>query len=703
MIKNYMDQFTHAIPDRYCDKKIDFTFSFTDELKNEYTEYGCKIQAGTKGTWKIDINVNDRLEKGDGFFLFIYDGSLGHEFQVQNKEAANHMSVEPEAFIELDHRTPGISNICRIFLKEDMLSGQSISITIRNAESYYTAGESYFFIEYYNGKEQTSTPVTGTPFVFEVVNRSELALLRVLGPTVAKLGDTYKIHIGAFDECGNLMEDYQKEVIFLNRVVRLVDGQAIVNVSFDEEKVYRLKIKETGNNLVFHSNPIVCQKDPKQFIYWGDLHAHGWGDKSMHLMHVSNKKISPSARHEQASNIGRFDFCAVGPMSYPDVDKELIWDSYKNTCTAYDKEGEYIPFLSYEAHPPTGGDRNIIFKYLDESIPPDYLTPMYDIDDLYNKRDDVFVECHIGGKTPKFEENMNKRERLVEAISSFGNAEWLLQKVLKHGFQPAVCGSSDLHYGLMGGPKTVEQSRGRFFRYFNKRDAAYGTGALTAVISKKLSRDSIWESLENRATYATNDDRIYMEFSVNDCQIGQEIMCKETYHLKVVLHGTDIIERIAVISGDYVLIDDFPASLDYENQFNISSLPSDYIYLKVQQKNGGFIISSPVYIKYPYQKWNESESSEILGKKNEASAYLNDVIRYLTIEEDISKFSKITPVDIVEETMTSCALFHAFFGSKKISIRWYFKYEVPRIRFDWGVTNTGNKDCEMVHNINNTD
>ncbi len=106
-------------------------------------------------------------------------------------------------------------------------------------------------------------------------------------------------------------------------------------------------------------------------------------------------------------------------------------------------------FLSYEAHPIPEGDRDIFFKSLNESIPPDFRLPMKDLEEKYGNRDDVFLEVHIGGRVPRWCDYMPKRERMVEAISVFGNAEWLLQEALDRGFKPAVCGCSDLHYGLI--------------------------------------------------------------------------------------------------------------------------------------------------------------------------------------------------------------------------------------------------------------
>ena len=76
-----------------------------------------------------------------------------------------------------------------------------------------------------------------------------------------------------------------------------------------------------------------------------------------------------------------------------------------------------------------------------------------------------------------------------------------------------------------------------------------------------------------------------------------------------------------------------------------------------------------------------------------------DLVKYLSTEEDISLFSEIEPMGIIDEKLTKCALFNGKFGKRDISIRWYFEYEVPRFRMDWGHVNSGVQNCEMVYKI----
>ncbi|MFO7612299.1 MAG: DUF3604 domain-containing protein, partial [Clostridia bacterium] len=567
------------------------------------------------------------------------------------------------------------------------------------SETYWTAGKSYLFLEA-GLSDGEALPVDGMPFAFEIVAREDKAFLRILGPTIAVAGDPQRIHLGVFDRCGNLMDNFNKAVVLEGKELEMPGGNGILDgVTFSKEGSYRLKAYIKGEKAEYFSNPITVVKQLRDSIYWGDLHAHGWGDSSMHLMHVNNDKISPLARHRQAMNIGRLDFSSPGPMSFPEKDKTAIWDEYKAACRESDIPGKYVPFLAYEAHPVPEGDRNVIFRDLNEGIPPDYRISMAELEDKYGAREDVFLQVHIGGRIPKWGEYMPVRERLVEVASGFGNAEWLLQEALDRGFMPAVCGCSDLHYGLMGGPRTVEESRGRFGGYLNKRDSAYGTGPVTAVRASSLNREAIWNALEKRHTYATSGHRAYLDLVVNGCSYGDEADEAEIYDIFMEYKGTDSIFSVSLVSGKYIMRTFMPDSDEFKVRISVPAAETggDFIYMKVLQRDGGFAISSPVYIKRNQSAWNAGDVFSM--NASEAAAHEKALVRYLAQEEDISRFTDIRPIGIIDEKITKCALFHARFGGRDVSIRWYYEYEIPRIRMDWGYSGTGPVNDEIKYNV----
>lgn len=706
---DYMDRFTGIKSDKYSDIRLHCDFQFTDSCGKVYSGENFTVPAATKGTWKITItNEGKTLKKDAKISVFLFNGSLAHEMQQTNFKGKDYVRMESSgsAQFKLYERIPGIGRICRLYVTNGSFKkGNEVSVIIGDttkggigSNTYWTAGESYLFVE--AGGPSGTLPIEGMPIIFEVGPREDRAFIRILGPTVAKAGERQRIHIGIFDNCGNLLDEFGKTIILEGKEYDMSGGLGILEgVVFRHEKVYRLEAQIKGEKNIYYSNPINVKRNPDHYIYWGDLHAHGWGDETMHLMHVNNKKTSPLGRHEQARDIGRMDFSASGPMSFPKVDRQAIWDEYKDACRRTDDPGKYVPFLAYEAHPQPEGDRDVFFKTLDESVPPDYRLPMDELEKKYGNRDDVFLEVHIGGRIPRWGDYMPARERMVEAVSAFGNAEWLLQEALDRGFKPAVCGCSDLHYGLMGGPRTIEESRGRFHKYLNKRDSAYGTGAITAARAASLDRNAIWDAFEKRHTYATTDERVYLDFKVNNGIYGDDIQESDEYRIKIDYIGTDIIEAVHLVSGKYIVRTFQSGTSDFKTAITLkaSELAGDFIYLKASQRDGTFAICSPVYINRRQMAWNSG--TVYSHDKNEAARYTKDLVKYLSTEEDITKFGEIKPIGIIDEKLTKCALFHSSFGGRDISLRWYFEYEIPRFRMDWGFVNSGVMNCEMTYSL----
>jgi hypothetical protein len=706
---DYMDRFTGIVSDKYSEYKIAYELSFTDTEGNRFEGSDIRVPAATAGTFEIAIrNDGKTIREGEYLSIYIYNGSLAHEMQKENPEGKDYISIENtgSAELELFEKVPGFSKVCRIYIKSGKFKrGNSITIRIGDrryggmgSNTYWTAGKSYLFLE--AGSLGNVYPVEGAPLEFEITARGDGRFIRILGPTVAKSGEPQRIHIGIFDNCGNLMEMFTDTIVIEGRELEISGGIGILDgVVFKKTGIYRLEAGFKDAAEKYLSNPITVKEKPEEYIFWGDLHAHGWGDSTMHLMHVSNEKTSPLARHEQARDIGRLDFSAPGPMSFPQADRRRIWNDYRDACKKTNKPGHYVPFLSYEAHPVPEGDRNVFFKNINEELPPDFRLSMAELEKTYGFRNDVFLEVHIGGRIPRWCDYLPARERMIEAVSAFGNAEWLLQEALDRGFKPAVCGSSDLHYGLMGGPRTIEESRGRFFKYLNKRDSAYGTGPVTAVKAGELTRDAIWEAFEKRHTYATTDRRIFMDFKVNGFGFGDEIKEASEYKIEISVKGTDKIHRIDVVSGKYIIKSFKPDKMDYDVMFSIScaAIKGDHIYLKAMQQDGAFAICSPVYIEFSNEKWNCGDVFS--SDRDKAAAFKPDMVKYLRTEEDINKFSNIEPIGIIDEKITKCALFHARLGEREISIRWYYEYEIPRIRMDWGRTNIGIMNDEITYRI----
>jgi hypothetical protein len=324
---------------------------------------------------------------------------------------------------------------------------------------------------------------------------------------------------------------------------------------------------------------------------------------------------------------------------------------------------------------------------------------MAEVDRTYGSRDDVLLQVHIGGAPPVWDAYRPQRERFLEVCSGFGCAEWLLQRALQLGYRPGVCAASDLHLGLMGGPRAVETFRGRFGQKYpmRQRDSSYGTGPVTAIVAPELTRSALWDRVQARNTYATSGSRIYLKVTGDGRPAGSDVPVDDGLAFHITCHGCAEIQQVDLIVGAARVKSWRPASLDFGEQLTLAAedLPGEWAYVRVQQADGEYAWSSPLYLSrtgpVPDGKglpaWNEEEAVDLKAAWDpEADAYLPALRDYLGLEEDIDRFLDLTPVRLLDLSMGRCALFYCYWTNERLpmSIRWFYEFDIPKIRFDLG-------------------
>ncbi|MGD8238032.1 MAG: hypothetical protein PVH68_05735 [Armatimonadota bacterium] len=718
-------------PDRYTPGELDFDVRIAFESKDgeRASGPGMKVVAGTCGTWIIEV-INNHGDLGPGARVGFtgFNCQFAYRFQAGAPRARDHVTVETESDAELAVIGGGPTrNFCEVLVRSGVLRrGESFTVRLGDrrgggvgSEVFWTATHGRILTAVDADGSGAFVGAKGNPFDFEVVADDEPKLIRLLGPTVAAVGEPFALHLGVFDRNRNVIETFTGCVSLsapeglegVPQVVELAPEdrglKVLENVTAQKPGVYRMEVRSEHGDSTWLSNPIVVEGDPSHRVFWGDVHAHGWGDSTMYLMHRRTPKLEPAGRHEQARRVGRLDFSAPGPMSLPFGEREQVWAAYAEAYGELDGRDDYVPFLSYEAHPQPAGDRQVIFEALEE--PPSFpcQQPMEDVDAAYGSRDDVMLEVHIGGQPPRWHEYRTDRERMVEVASGFGCAEWLLQRALRLGYRPAVCGGSDLHVGLMGGPRAVETFRGRFGYKLpmNVRDSAYGTGPLTAIVAPALKREQLWEAIKQRCTYATSGARAYLDLRCNGAPAGSEVTVADRVTISLRCHACAEIDRVDLICGEHCLRSWFPDALDFEAEatFSAEELPGEWLYARVHQVDSEYIWSSPTWLiregdlpaAADLPLWNEDDELDLshVGA-NDASPHLQDVLTYLRTEEDPALFHDVTPIEIVAGSMGRCALFFCRYGEQRLpmSIRWFFEFDIPKIRYDFGWRDFGAVD-----------
>jgi len=124
-------------------------------------------------------------------------------------------------------------------------------------------------------------------------------------------------------------------------------------------------------------------------------------------------------------------------------------------------------------------------------------------------------------------------------------------------------------------------------------------------------------------------------------------------------------------------------------------LPGEWLYARVEQADGEYAWSSPFVLERPgdlpdggdLPAWNDEGDVDLaaLGP-NGAGAYCEALQTYLETEEHAERFGELTPVGLLDLAVGRCALFYCRWGDERLpmSIRWFYEFEIPKIRYDFG-------------------
>lgn len=269
-------------------------------------------------------------------------------------------------------------------------------------------------------------------------------------------------------------------------------------------------------------------------MFWGDLHNHC----NLTYGHGDMRDAFEAAKEQ-------LDFVSVTPHAmWPDIEKlasdpRLKWvigyhtdafrrlrqggyDKYVKMTNEYNREGEFLAFIGYEAHSLEHGDHVALNYDLDAP-----LVECTSIEDWKAKAKGhkVFITPHHmgyqtgyrgynwdffteGDQTPFVE--MYSRHGLAESdqgdypyLHDMGPRQWegTVQYGLSLGHKFGLIGSTDQHSGYPG---------------------SYGDGRV-GVLAPSLTRDAIWDAMRTRHVCCSTGENIIMDFRINDAMMGDVV------------------------------------------------------------------------------------------------------------------------------------------------------------------------------------
>jgi hypothetical protein len=122
--------------------------------------------------------------------------------------------------------------------------------------------------------------------------------------------------------------------------------------------------------------------------------------------------------------------------------------------------------------------------------------------------------------------------------------------------------------------------------------------AFAAVYAKGLDRESLFDALYSRRTYAATD-RILVEFTINGHWMGEEIAIRGKPELKVAIQGTGRLKQVDIVKEGKFVFTTNPDGRDAEFTFRDQEFDGTecYYYVRVIQENGHMAWASPIWVR----------------------------------------------------------------------------------------------------------
>lgn len=298
-------------------------------------------------------------------------------------------------------------------------------------------------------------------------------------------------------------------------------------------------------------------------VYYGDIHNHcdlSYGQGSL------SDALTNARRQLDFASVTVHAAWPDIPTDNPDLDYLIDyhregfvkavngWDSYLNQIDAANQDDHFVTFPSFEWHSIEFGDHCVYYKNSDHS-------PIIDAPDLPSlrarlhelKAPVLLIPHHIGYKQGSrginwqtFDDHMSP---VVEVFSFHGLSEssegpypYLHSMGPRHEHSTAQFGwAAGNIFGIVGSTD-----------HHNAFPGSYGYGRM-GVWATSLTRDGIWDAIQNRRTYALTGDRIALAYTLNDVPIGGFSKPTATRHIEVAVEAGSSIDYIDVLHNNQVI------------------------------------------------------------------------------------------------------------------------------------------------------
>ena len=482
----------------------------------------------------------------------------------------------------------------------------------------------------------------------EVINDSNFNHITIISPSIIAVNEEFKILIRIEDKFKNLLKNF-REKIQLYELKPPNNRRHLLDVKFNESNKgilgkSGLKFSKSGifyiealyNNQYFKSNPIICRKKPlRKRLYWGYIHGHSLKSDGIREL---------DEYFENLINAG-LDFGTVTEHDHLWETSDEDFEEIKQKVNKYHKDNKFISFFGYEYGTwYSGGHGDICIYNYDDNIPVfrseinKYNSTRKLIKYLKNYDGKVLMIAHHTALRPGYRNwNYfdNSLEKLVEIYSTWGNQEYsstegnplpprykffgygkyarkrgailerknsFVSKALERGYKLGFIAGGDDHFGIYPSG-SIDPDNG-----------IYPPGIM-AIWAETLTKESLWDALNDRKCYGTTGPRVIIEFYVNNYFMGDIIDMEKNSHLsteriiKLSLYSPIPIKKIELIRNNSVVnlkklnLEEITYDFIDSDSFNEIALTHSqkneifvFYYVRVFLSNNNMAWSSPIWL-----------------------------------------------------------------------------------------------------------
>ena len=466
---------------------------------------------------------------------------------------------------------------------------------------------------------------------------SEATALELLAPATPVLGEKFTFIVRAFDDQGFLSLLHRGTVDLLPEDGVTFDedsytfsstdrGAALLTAVVQEPGLYRLRVRDQATGHVYTGNPMLVDPGLESRIFWGDLHRHSTLGKDANLTPADVYQYSRMADLLDFASLSEHDFFDYWGL--PLAPEE--WDSLLEINDRHSIPGQFVTISGYEWSSLRQGHRNIYWApgEIPRLYPYSEVPTAAELEQALAESRCLVIPHHSAWRFMHANTPYNwgdpgwEQQRLVEIYSKHGSSDHFHGPYpIHHDETPFFVylfgAKSNRAYEGSGSYVREALSEGYRFGFIAGSDShwarggrAFGTGVtrdytpgLQAVYALELDRESLFEAMWQRHTYATTGARILIDFRVNDYPMGSEIISQgKSPVISYTVNGTAPLEGVELwkySSSEGYELTYIPA----DGQLDLTGELSDpdyresaFYFLRVVQSDGHLAWASPIWV-----------------------------------------------------------------------------------------------------------